>query len=378
RKVALDLCTGDRYELALAGLRVRPEWFQHLATKVPDRDLPGLHLARVVMHVPGYRRTDLARRALQQQDLKKPTDKSLWTGELEGFLAFLEVTAPDSLRALLHTWAASDNQELCNYARTLQLKIGDETAANDLITAIGQQRLDERAPVWLAQIKSPKVESFLRRLAKANDPESTCGRVHALAVHYGLPVSVGWERKLRKVDDEVFEKVRQLVLDQKPVDALVHLLHSIDEADSFYLANLGLVRDPRVTKYLEQVQGRRHLGLYAWATSQLGIQGQAKAREEFWQGCLIGRYRWIDNNNVRALTLNHDLLTIPFWLRELETNCCRRNSANQVFEDLFGLDLLEHNKALPEVQQAREFWERNRDSLRWSRIKGHYVAGPDG
>ncbi|MHC4854684.1 MAG: hypothetical protein ACYTF5_21995, partial [Planctomycetota bacterium] len=93
-KVALDLCTGDRYEFALAGLRVRPEWFQRLATEVPDRDLPGRYLARVVMHVPGYRRVDLARRALRQADLKKPTDKSVWTGALDDFLAFLEVTAP--------------------------------------------------------------------------------------------------------------------------------------------------------------------------------------------------------------------------------------------------------------------------------------------
>jgi len=376
RAVALALCTEDRYDLALAGVHVQPAWFEGLAMKLPDTELPGLHLARVVMYVPGFRRIDLAKLAVRQPDLKPPKHKAEWSEELEDFLAFLEVCAPDHLRMLLATWATSDNKELRNHARELQLKIGDETSVNELIAVLERQELHEDASVWLAKIKSSKVEAFLRRRAMTKDSKTQSRYLHALAVHYGLPESVGWERRLDPADDAVFNKARQLVLDKKPIDALVHVLRSLEESES-YVRDLGLVRDPRVTKYLEQVQSRRYLGRYVWATSQLGIQGNSKAREEFWNGCLIGRYRWIDNSNVRALTLNYDLETIPFWLTELETNCCRRNNASQVFEHLFGLDLYRDNQVFPEVVPARAFWERYRNNLKWSRIKGHYVPGPD-
>lgn len=373
RNVALELCTGDVCEFALAGLQVRREWFEGLGDELPDTGLSGLHLARMVMHVPGLRRVDLAKEAVAQADLKKPQGPR---SELEDFLAFLEVTASNHLRTLLATWATSGNQDLCNHARKLQLKVGDETAVNELIAVLEKQNLDEQAPLWLARIKSPKVETFLRRCVQTKDRKTGVRYLHALAVHYGLPESVGWESDLRGCDEAVFTRARGLVLERKPVDAVVFVLESLEENEA-RVNDVGLVRDPRITRYLERVRSRRHLGLYAWTTSQLALQGDQQAREEFWEGCLLGRYRWVDNSNPRALTLNFDLGTIPFWLSELETNCCRRNSANQVFKHLFGLDLYRDNRFFPEVVQAAEFWERCRNNLRWSRIKGHYVRGPD-
>ena len=124
------------------------------------------------------------------------------------------------------------------------------------------------------------------------------------------------------------------------------------------------------------MRDQRHTGLYSWAQSQLGLQGKSKPREEFWKGCRIGRYRWLDNSSVRARTLNNDLATIPFWLSELETNCCRRNAANWVFKHLLGVDTMSDFR-FPEIVVARKFWERNKNNLRWSRIMGHYVPGPD-
>ncbi len=371
RAAALGLCTQDRYDLALAGIRVQPGWFAGL--EVPDRQLPGGFLAQVIMHVPGFRRVDLAKRAAAQTDLKQPRGSQ---AELDDFLAFLEVVAKEHLRTLLATWATSSDRDLRKHARSLQLRIGDETAVNELVAVLEEQELCEKAPIWLARIPSPKVEAFLRRRVDTVQPKARPRYLHALAVHYGLPGSVGWDRQLSEVSDDVFAKARRLVLEKKPIDALVCVLGSLAESER-RIKDLGLVRDPRVTKHLQSLQSRRHLGLYAWATSQLAIQGSSKAREEFWQGCLIGRYRWVDNSNPRALTLNYDLETIPFWISELETNCCRRNTASQIFRYLFGLDLYQDARVVPEVVQAREFWERCRNNLRWSRIKGHYVPGPD-
>lgn len=373
RKVALRLCTGDTCEFALAGLRVRREWFEGLPKELPDAGLPGRYLAQLVANVPGMRRVDLAKQAIAQADLKKPRSPQ---HDMVGFLAFLEIVAPKHLRSLLATWAASDDKDVRNHARKLQLRIGDETAVNELVAVLDKEELDDRAPLWLARIKASKVEEFLRRRVRTEDGKLAPRYLHALAVHYGLPESVGFEGALPKPGDPVFAKARRLVLDKKPIDALVCVLESLGDKDR-EVKDLGLVSDPRITRYLEQTRKMRYLGLYAWATSQLALQGDTEARKEFWQGCLLGRYRWIDNSDPRALTLNFDLDTIPFWLSELETNCCRRNIARWIFERLFGLDLLRDNRVFPEVVQAREFWKRHRSNLRWSRIKWHYVPGPD-
>ena len=74
------------------------------------------------------------------------------------------------------------------------------------------------------------------------------------------------------------------------------------------------------------------------------------------------------------MTLGEDLTTIPFWISELETNCCRGATAGVVFDDLFGIDV-DHHHAVTAAERMRLWWARNGSNLVPSRIAGHLVPG---
>lgn len=131
--------------------------------------------------------------------------------------------------------------------------------------------------------------------------------------------------------------------------------------------------DERVKAYL---LGRRDRRIdVAWATQQLMLMGDEEARAEVWAALSAGRYRYVDQADTHILTLDHDFKTIPHWIDDLESNCCRVNVVAMIFEDLFGLDLddVRTSPCVTMAAVAREFWERHGDDLVWSRIAGHYV-----
>jgi len=137
----------------------------------------------------------------------------------------------------------------------------------------------------------------------------------------------------------------------------------------------GYLKDDRIRALLQEKHRRRDDRL--WTTGQLMLMGDEAARKEVWDAMTTGRYRWVDSAGVEVMTLGRDFGTIPCWIDELESNCCRFNVVAAIFEDLFGLDLDDHCVSLryTPADVARDFWKRHGDNLVWSRIAGRYVPG---
>jgi hypothetical protein len=199
--------------------------------------------------------------------------------------------------------------------------------------------------------------------------------LHAVAVRFGLPPEVALTEDLgRRIEEEAWEKFERTVRAGRPVDALVDLLRAHPGEPVWHV---GLIDDPRIREHLREVRDRRELDLYHWATTELAMAGDPEAKKEHWAAITAGRYRWVDDSDALDLTLGGDLGTIPFFLDELESNCCRFASVGCVFEDLFGIDPggLAWHPRTNAVKALRAWWAANEGRLVRSRITGKYVPG---
>jgi len=169
---------------------------------------------------------------------------------------------------------------------------------------------------------------------------------------------------------EPADACRKLLLEKKPAEAVLAQVRAVP---GVYLAGVGRVKDGRIRAWLEKL--RRNREDYASATGQLMLMGDADARRETWAVMTTGRYRWVDNADVEVMTLDYDFATIPFWISELESNCCRFVVVAQIFEDLFGIDLDDFRVTMRSTPSeiVAEFFERHRGHLVGSRMAGHFV-----
>jgi hypothetical protein len=370
-----------------------PDWrrtsFAGFEAAALAKPLPALRLVRMAVVVPGMRTRRVAAAAaasLTDHDLDparlRESDGPLERLPLEDVAAFLETGAPDAFRAKLRDVASGDGPGR-ETALGWLLSIGDPESAPLLVANADRLERGE-VLVELARTQSPVVRADLERRVKAaqtaGDADDLRRAVIALAVFHGLP-----EEATYAFETDFPAGAVEDVLAAKPVDALVRILRALlaqavsDDEGAESVENawrIGAVRDPRVLDWLREVRRRRELGAYWYATSQLAAAGDAAARAEYWKVILDGRYRIIDDaGDEFGRTLGWDLAaTLPHWISELETNCCRANVAEHVLRDTIGFR--EGSSARTDVSRAREIWDAAGGRFVRSRIAGHWVPEP--
>jgi len=317
--------------------------------------ISGVRLAWIGAVLPGARTREIAVRACRAM-LDEPDANRLL--EERDVLAFLEIGAPDLLRRFLRKAARGRPGDTRELAREVLLRLGDPESGDVLVEFVRGRSPEDRYLNMLARSPGPEVETWLRET----------GSLGPLAVYYGLPDRL--IANFAAAPDP--DRVREFIRSRRPVDAVLELLRQ--EPDSA-IWQIGLIEDERVRKWLEL--RRRQRRDYPWVTGELALMGDADAKKETWAALTMGRYRWVDEAGVEILTLSRDLSTIPHWIGQLESNCCRFNVVAQVFEELLGLPMDDYRSSpgFTAAEIVRDHWNRYGDHLVWSRITGHYVPG---
>jgi hypothetical protein len=222
------------------------------------------------------------------------------------------------------------------------LKIGDPASASKLVAFVGDD--DEE----LARTRAPAVD----RVLAEREEESLLLGDPALAPR--LPGGVA------------------------------RLLAELDTTDDRFLpSDVGLVGDPRVLEWLHRERERRRFHLPS-VLGALVLAGDRSAREELSSMIRCGRHRLLYGSfdDVRVFTLDWDFTTLPHWLEELDSNCCRvAGGLESLFEDVLGGSSLygRPHTAPGEPRSRRARIELLRDGGRfvWSPLVDHFVAAPD-
>ena len=132
---------------------------------------------------------------------------------------------------------------------------------------------------------------------------------------------------------------------------------------------------------------------YRWMQVALrALAGDVAARADFWSAARAGRYRWIHHRFDKELfTLGFDSGTLPHWVNDLESNCCRISDGlgHRLFAWPFqeavpgrGMSLEVGNKygvGLPLSVQARLWHGANGGAWEFSPLlePGRWVIVPD-
>ena len=220
------------------------------------------------------------------------------------------------------------------------------------------------------------LEDLVRKAVASGeiDGEGTTA-VAALAVLHGLPGPAA--EMLASSGGRLPVAAAESVLAGHPVDAVAGMISA--EPDEEY-GDVGSIDDPRVRAYLARLRERRDLEHYWYATAQLAVAGDVAARAEWWGAMEDGRYRIMDSADPFERTLGFDLpATMPFWIGELRSQCCRivTNGAGDVVGDLLGLDEGCFNSPYRTAhRRAKELWDSADGRFVRSRIAGHWVPEP--
>ena len=327
-----------------------------------DAHLPAVRLARIGVTVPGCRTRALAEAAvsaLRPGDLvdDRIAEEALGRGQLDEIGGFLETAAPASFTAALRAIRKAGLED-APLATDWLVAMGDaETAA----AVVAEPTDDWHRYVELARSRSPAVIAhFEKRIREERDlpPEKSDvpGLVVALAVTHGLPEEAA--SALTYSDTPLPPAALDAVLDGRPVDALAAVLAAHPDD---WTGAVGAVDDPRVRAWLARLRERRDLGLYWYATGQLAVLRDQAALADFWGAMQDGRYRIQDEAEEFERTLGWDLAaTMPFWIEELRSQCCRivTSGAGDIVEKLLGLpDGCFHSPYRTAWRRAREWWE---------------------
>ncbi|MCG3133342.1 MAG: hypothetical protein HMLKMBBP_00487 [Planctomycetes bacterium] len=333
------------------------EGFERLAL---EARLPAPRLARIGTTIPGCRTRAVAlaaARALRAGDLREE-DVANSFGEDEA--AFLETGAGEELAAALRAFAAAGGQD-ADAARSWLELLGDPACG----------RVD------LGLVRTPEVRAHLTaEVRKLRGPEPAEGFRSAameLAVAHGLPEGAAWAFTSA---DALPDAACDLLLAGDAHGAFLSLLDANPDTP---LGDVGEVDHPRVREWLASLRARRHLGHYWYATAQLAAMGDPAARAEWWGAMQDGRYRIVDGGSAFERTLGWRLAeTIPFWISELKSQCCRivTGSEGDIIEDVLGIDDGYTSPFRTYHDRAKELWDSAGGDFVRSRIAGHFVPRP--
>lgn len=298
-----------------------------------------------------------------------------------------EVSPLIELTDRLYEWGRADDAAVRAPALEVLLHLGDVTL-DEAVLAHWQAK-HGADPLLLARCgASRRIDEHLRDalrtlLAEQNGGPSrpACLTLAAVAVLDGLPAPLAehWAAQLfeRRTDPRVAERFGAwctLALDHDPVAALLDDLAVVPIREvSPYL--LGLVDDDRVRDLLRKVRSTPGASVQA-AIGELAIAGDWQCKQEIDDLRHLGVYGWFDDAPSHVQTGGRSLALVPWLLQELETNCCRRNSAASAFEALTGFEVHEQPERglVTQPERARRFWVAVGDHLRWSELANRFVV----
>ncbi len=306
------------------GIRFEETLFAGIAEAAIASRLDGYALARIAVAVPGCRRRDVAEAAVARLDPKAWIRDEGGQPDFEA-AAFLHSADPERFVALLRSWSDDADEGTRGVALAMLLRIGDPASADKLI---GTEDCE-----LLPRTRAPAVERFLRARAEAGDEDA-----------------------IRALGESVPEMLRALEAD----------------GDRNLEPELGLTKDPRVLAWLRAQRQTRKYD-YARVLSALVLAGDRDAREELWSMVRCGRHRLLYGGfEERVFTLDWDLSTLPHWIEELDSNCCRvAGGLEGIFQDYLGMRWL-YDRPGSGLGEPRS--RRVRTELLWS--GGHYVWSP--
>jgi 3-methyladenine DNA glycosylase AlkC len=341
------------------GIRFDETLFAGIAEAAIASDVDSHALARIAVTVPGCRRKALAEAAFAR------LEPASWLGDRDPDFeaaAFLYAADAQRLVAALRGWTEHQDEEVRALALAMLLHIGDPESAEKLVGTVDH---------W--------IESDL------------LARTHAPAVEHALIENEGsdqWRGALF-----AYTGLRWLHPDgaaatlaaAKNGEAIPAMLRELDAAEErkIYPEELGLLKDPRVVDWLRKERSARTYQL-SDVLSALVLAGDEDAREELWSMIRCGRHRLLYSSfDERVFTLDWDLSTLPHWIEELDSNCCRvAGGLESIFEDRLGMRWLYNrpwsgNFGEPRSRRVRtEFlWSGGR--YVWSPLVDGFVAAPD-
>lgn len=344
--------------------------------------MDGAALARLGSLHPTLATRRLARAAVER--LARAEPGSLDPREV----GFLEVAAPEEFRAHLRERAAEPlepENPAAGEALAWLLRWGDPPSGARLAAWVEARRAEgeefEGSLGLLARSPCPEAEALLAGLAAGEGwPHEALSAYADLHGFEGGSLGfILFNHEESLPDPALREEFRRLVLAGRPMDALAAVLAARPDHEGW---DLGAVDDPRVRAHLEGLRDRRSPGLHRYATEQLLLAGDAAAREELWSAYRAGRYRWIDEADREPLTLGDDLSTLPFWIGELESACCRFYKPAWFLDNWFGIQPFDFqgdrdtDSLVVPAAVLRRWWDRVGTRLRWSRIAEEFVVGP--
>ncbi len=319
--------------------------------------------------------------ALGKAFLRKMTPRVLTRSQLQ----FLLVVDDAGLRAKLASWLDDAGGE--KHALEALLTIGSPEHGKRIVQYFKAKPVDDRHLLTLARSgESSAVRAYLADGLVGSGgvaiPEHWREHLTAYCRALGMPAKVcrQWEYALRLVPKDIvqrdYSQWQHALLAGKVNDVLFATLRSMS-LRSLSFEHLSTVKDPRVVELLREVCNLQGAN-YQWAITELAATGDKGAGQVFQQSLDRSYYGWHENIDGRLLTLGLDRSLIPYWIGEIESNCCRRIAAGQALDALCGIDVTDTgNRCLLTARDwAEAWWRRNAERLRWSDLAGRYIIGP--
>lgn len=379
-------------DLAIARHELILDWpddlFAGLAGRAAASPRSGLALLGIGITIPGCARESLAAAAtarLQPREISVALARENGYREVVERFAFLEVAAGEAARTWLRARIGDSDRCARDFALPVLLQLGDPALGSSLTDWIKRCSGEEGWPdvvaehptdidVLLGQTRCSEARRYLLDRARRAVAEPESGEeapdsaIIGLAVADGLPPhTAAWVAGGEQETDQRAPwgaRCRKLIADGRADRALVLALENLD----LIPFDLWRLDRPEVRAFLERMRREREHGLYHEATAALACMGDPAARGETFAALQAGRYRWLDelSGEPAYATLGYDLTRmVPFWIDQLESNCCRNCVAENVLEDLFPHGYGLYNDSYDKRWEtratiARRWWRQHR------------------
>lgn len=249
--------------------------------------------------------------------------------------ALLEVTDHAAFAAKVEAWCDHADRRVVVAAHDLLLRLGSPTRGLELLEYYAQRN---ELPITLARSHSPALLDALRAaITDAPTPRATAAMAATLAC-------LGLDERLAESLADEWADVPPDVADAWPALRTAAANGDVGATVAAYLAvrplhrgrcdHLFRLRHPAVAAYLSRCRRERHHGLYAWATAEAGLAGDALALAEVRAAQHAGIYPWLDDLPAYALADDGELSAIPGLLDHLESNCCTYAAVASRLQDL--------------------------------------------
>ncbi len=376
----------------LTGPRFDDAWFAGVEDLAATLDLDPRLLRTLIAWLPPCETRRLADRLLANpasalfagcidsatgEALADPDDFRADAGHA-GVWPFLEVTASAKFRTRLREGFALGDPAIRGACGVMLLRLGERESATELLawvqsepTCLGQvNQVDQ----LLARCNGPQLrDHFASRLRGADGSDAwDDDAAQALAVCLGMPFEIATEWRCdEEQQDEVLAALRA-------GDVATAWFASKPQCE--YASDLNLLMawaEPRIQDFAKRSldPARRATTDVGGFDLALGIGRRdptaiATMRELIHDGRYVTHHAFVG----QELTLGRDLATLPFWIDEYGTNCCRQCVADEAMQCLLRIELVNDNCNEPPSARLRRRLLPLQDRLRWSTLANSYVA----